>query len=253
MMSALALRSIACIAMLIDHIGYMFSFMPFRMIGRIAFPIFLYLILNGYRHTSSRLRYALRLGLFALLSQIPFTLFCYGRLWYPKGNVFFTLLMALLCIWSADAMGKHRLLRWVSLLPSIVVALLYHRGIMDSDYGARAILLAMVFYLFDGKGVAGRVLMVLGMLCSVQYVFLLSACKQLGYFLLGMQAHIPTIDRWALVQSWSLAALPLIFAYNGKKGRLPERKLPAKLIQYGFYVFYPAHQLVLWAVERVLL
>ena len=65
-MSALVLRCIACIAMLFDHIGFQYNILPFRIVGRIAFPIFVYLICNGYRHTSDRGKYALRLGFFAL-------------------------------------------------------------------------------------------------------------------------------------------------------------------------------------------
>ena len=99
-MSALTLRSIACVTMLLDHIGYLLAgrypfLMPLRWIGRIAFPLYVFLIVNGFRHTRSRPRYALRLALFAILSQIPFTLFCDNRVFYPHLNVFVTLRCAL--------------------------------------------------------------------------------------------------------------------------------------------------------------
>lgn len=224
-MSALWLRVIACIAMLIDHIGYSLNFMPFRVIGRIAFPIFLYLICNGYRHTSSPVRYALRLAGFAAVSQVPFSLFCYNTIWSANGNVFFTLLMALLCIWAADCMMKHRVLKWFSLAPAIVVFALYHFGVLQSDYGARAILMVMVFFLFDGKKPINRVMMCVACLLSV--------------------------SQQALVQVYSVAALPFIFAYNGEKGTLPGGRKLGKLVQYGFYAFYPAHLLLLWLIRII--
>ena len=248
-MSALMLRMIACVAMLIDHIGFQYNIMVFRAIGRIAFPIFVYLICNGYHHTSSRLRYSLRLLLFAALSQIPFSLFCYGVLWQDHGNVFFTLLMALLSIWAGDELKRHKALRWAALVPALVVCISYHLGFMDSDYGARGILLALVFYYFDGKSIKNRLAMLIGMLLSTYYVYVL----RLGYYtflgLMGRGFRLPWLNQWDLYQLFSLGALLLIFCYNGKKGNYPGGKLPAKALQLGFYLFYPVHQLVLWIIR----
>lgn len=232
--------------MLIDHIGYCTNSMPLRIVGRLAFPIFLYFIYNGYKHTSSRWRYALRLGVFALISQIPYSLFIYNSLWNTNGNVFFTLLMALLSIWVADVMSKHRVLKWFSLLPAIAVFFLYHYGILKSSYGARAIIMAMVFMLFDGKGVVGWILTTLGYMFALFYAPILSCA--LGV-LRGRGFQFPAVSEWSLIQAFSALALPLIFAYNGKKGKLPFGDKGAKIVQYGFYLFYPVHQLVLWLIR----
>lgn len=245
-MTALTLKIIACIAMLIDHIGYIINFIPFRIVGRIAFLIYLYLICNGYRHTSNCLHYALRLLGFALVSQIPFSLFCYNTAWSGNGNVFFTLLLALLCIWSADSMMKKKILRWFSLLPSILVFVLYHYGVIQSDYGARAILLAMVFFLFDGNKVVNRIFLCIGYLFGTFYAPILSVIL---HFIQGDMGNIPSISEWSLVQAWSAMALPLIFTYNGEKGVLPRGKVASKLLQYGFYAFYPCHLLLLWVIR----
>ena len=100
-MSALTLRILACLFMLLDHIGYSLGgshplYLPLRCIGRLAFPIFVFLVVNGFRHTSNRPRYALRLALFAVISQVPFALFCGQKTYFSNGNVFVTLLICLL-------------------------------------------------------------------------------------------------------------------------------------------------------------
>ena len=247
-MSALALRVIACIAMLLDHIGYAWDLMPLRIVGRIAFPIFLYLICNGYKHTSDCRRYALRLGIFALLSQIPFSLFIYHELWSTKGNVFFTLLAALLCIWTADALCRRGLPKWLSPLPAAAVFFLYHYGVLSSDYGAKAIIMAMVFYLFDGEGVLRKLLTVLGVLFALFYGTILSWGLQI---IRGGGFQFPVIGEWAAIQIFSLLALPLIILYNGRKGDIPLRWSGRTALQFGFYAFYPLHQLLLCLLREV--
>lgn len=248
-MSALMLRVIACVAMLIDHIGYQYGIMLFRAIGRIAFPIFMYLICNGYKYTSNKTRYAIRLGLFALISQIPFSLFCYNSLAYPNGNVMFTLFFALICVWSADVMRGRPVLRWFSLLPTVFIILLYHFDVLCSDYGARGILLALVFYFFDGKSIRCRIFTTLGMTFTLCYGFLLSCAKQLVLLLLGRGAVLPQMGTWDLYQFFALAALLFIFAYNGQKGTYPKSMLAGKALQYGFYAFYPVHQVLLFLIR----
>ena len=243
-MSVLVLKIIACAAMLIDHIGYWFNFLPFRIIGRIAFPIFLYLICNGYRYTSDKRRYAFRLLVFALISQVPFSLFCYNTVWSDNGNVMFTLLIALLCVWSADVMIQSKILRWFSMLPSVGVFFLYHFGVLSSDYGARAIIMAMVFFLFDGKKPVNRIFVLLGYIFALFYSQILS---WILHIIMGDISYVPQWNQWTVTQIWSLMALPMIFLYNGKKGNGSKW---SSLIQYGFYAFYPAHQLILWCLRQ---
>ncbi len=251
-MSALALRIIACLTMLLDHIGYLYGITPLRIIGRISFPLFLFLICNGYRHTSNRLMYALRLGIFAALSQVPFSLFTNGSHLISKGNVLVTLLICLLCIWLADIMDKNRLLRRLSLLPMIAVIYLYSTGLLQSDYGIKAILMITVFYLFDRNTASDKVLTVIGMAISMYYSFLLACGSQLLKLLQGGQAVLPTIGRWDVLQGFGLLSLIFIFSYNGNRGLSCKTKAGAKVMQYGFYAFYPLHMLLLWALNTYL-
>lgn len=73
---------------------------------------------------------------------------------------------------------------------------------------------------------------------------------RLGIF--GKDPGIPTLSTWQMVQVFSLLALPLIFLYNGQKGKWPIGKPKAQYVKYGFYAFYPAHLLVLWLVAVVI-
>ena len=241
-MTALMLRVIACVAMLLDHIGYVFGISGLRIVGRIAFPIFVYLIYNGYRHTKSPVKYALRLAVFALISQVPFSLMCgYATIW-DRGNVFVTLLMALLCIWSADTLWKKRALKWFCLLPALLVIGGYYFGLLKSDYGAKGIIMAMVFWLLDGKEVWKRILTCVLVLCAVYYSDILGCALNL----VQGDGFVFSLTSWEKMQACSLLALPLIFAYNGEKGKMPG----GKIAQYGFYVFYPAHMLLLWLIAK---
>lgn len=246
-MSAFLLRLIACVAMLLDHIGFLYPNMALRAVGRIAFPIFVYLIGNGFRHTSCRWRYALRLAIFALISQIPFSLLCSNTLAYQTGNVFLTLLAALLCIWTTDVLRESRAGKWLCWLPTVILCLVYQLGLLSSDYGARGIVLAMTFYLFDGKKWWQRLLVIAGCLIAVFYSHLVSAAITL---LWHGKLSIPTPGKWDLWQLFSLGALPLIFLYNGQKGPAPQNKFLAKAVQLGFYLFYPVHMLLLWLLRR---
>lgn len=249
-MSALALKIIACIAMLLDHIGYFWNIYPLRIVGRIAFPIFVYMIYNGYRHTSSKGKYALRLAFFAVATQIPFNLFCYGQLFYNNGNVFFTLLAALLCLWSVDAMLEDRVLRWFSLIPTLAVCALYYLGIIVSDYGAVGILMILVFYFCDREGMVWKVLTVVGFFCAVYYRELLVSIRIILLLITGVERDFPTLSQWRQTQLYAGLALPLIFAYNGKKG-VVGGKAGGKVLQYGFYLFYPLHMLVLYIISYI--
>ncbi len=282
--SAFALRTIAIVCMLLDHIGFCLPKAPFspafRIIGRLAFPIFVFLIVNGYRHTRSKPKYALRLGIFAVVSQIPFTLmikhiskasaknavigivrplfgapFSVNALKYLiggtpaltentiTGNVFFTLLFSLLCVcFAAELWKKGKLWRVIAFVPAVLVCGLYYFGYLHSDYGLKGILLALVFYFFDGKKI-------LTAICSFAALY---APTFIGYGINLLQmlrgrpyAFNPPSD-WTLKEGFALLALIPIFLYCGKKGYSPKNKVGAKALQIGFYLFYPVHMLVLW-------
>lgn len=236
-MSAFTLRLIACISMLLDHIGYCLHIESLRYIGRLAFPIFVFLMVNGFYHTRSPWKYALRMALFALLSQIPFSLMCKNRIYDAQMNVFITLLLGLTVIWVGETMKKHRVLRYFCLVPAMIVYGLCYYGVIDSDYDSKGILMAVVFWLFRDK----PLWMAVGLFLSIWNQNLLSAVFSL---MRGAEPGVPT--KWQMVQNLSLLSLPLICLYNGKPGRLPQNPVRKKAVQIFFYIFYPLHMLILW-------
>lgn len=146
-------------------------------------------------------------------------------------------------------MGRHKILRWFSLLPALAVCLLYYLGIIDSDYGAKGVLMILVFYYTDRKGFAWKLLAVVGFFCAVYYDALLSWGKSLLLLLLGTPRAFASLNSWERTQAWSALSLPLIFAYNGQKGPSPRSRLLSKLCQLGFYLFYPLHMVFLWLLS----
>lgn len=167
--SGCTLKMIAIITMFIDHTGAIvlcsllndpaftvdFERQAFvsslynlsRDIGRLAFPIFCFLIVEGFLHTRNVKRYAERLALFAVISEIPFDLALKGNWYFPeKQNVYFTLLIGLLVImgiaWITENGTKNMFL---SLIP--IIAGMYAAYFIDTDYSYKGVFLIAVLYL----------------------------------------------------------------------------------------------------------
>jgi hypothetical protein len=166
-------------------------------------------------------------------------------LWYFTGNVMFTLLAALLCLWVADLMSKHRWLKWISIVPFLVMFIAYHRHILWTEYGAIAMLMMLVLFLFgEGPGFR-KALLGVGLAVAMNYGHILAIAKNI---LRGNGQILPSLSQGELIQLFAIVAIPLILLYNGKKGTPQSGKTAAKLQQYGFYLFYPMHLLLLWLI-----
>lgn len=144
-LSGSALKIIALVSMTMDHIAYylmehgslMYDLM--RTMGRMAFPIFAFLLVEGYDHTRSTRKYALSLLAFALISEIPWWLLNHDN----THNVFFTLLLGLIVIEGINKLGKKPLLWAVLIITICTIAIFLH-----VDYEYSGILLICTFHIF---------------------------------------------------------------------------------------------------------
>lgn len=210
-----------------------------RAVGRIAFILFAFLIVEGFYCTRSRARFLLRLFLFALISEIPFDLAFSGKLieWKSQ-NVYWTLLLGvlLLLIWEYLSRYKNALAAAGRfLLVTAVCAAAFFGAV---DYRFMGVLLILTFYLTRGKD-GGVQFMAVGLVM----LFGTWSSNILRY--MGSNTWY-TADRlfWSsLREMYGLFAFLLIFFYNGKRGR----QLPKPF----YYGFYPLHLLLLYGIARV--
>ena len=248
-LSSAVLKNIAVVTMLIDHIGAVIVtrlliqnglyeamvdqetysawiaqngrsygiYMAMRVIGRFAFPIYCFLLVEGFQKTHDVKKYLGRMFLFALLSEVPFDLALSGRVWSMEyQNVFFTLFIGLVVIAGLQLVERHfagsqmgkRLLR-TGLDAVIIIAGCALALILKTDYSFKGILAITVLYLFRNRKKA--------QVWAGVIVFLL-------------------MDGLEMIAALSFI---LIWFYNGTRG---------KQNKYFFYFFYPVHLLLLWLV-----
>ncbi len=202
-------------------------------IGRLTFPIFAFLISEGFIHTSNVRKYIFRLLGFALISEIPFNLFYGGSWFYPyHQNVMFTLLLGLLGIVVIDKARKEKTAKAIGKAVLLLIPISLGAFIGFPDYGFWGYLTVIMFYLFRGFPFAW-VLQLAGM---ILLHIVLPEGQNLIVDIFGKTLEFP-------VQSFAVLALIPIWLYGGKKGK------GGKILQYGFYAFYPVHMLVLYLIR----
>jgi hypothetical protein len=148
-MNGFYLKLLAVITMLIDHIGAVLfpQYLVFRMIGRLSFPIYCFLLVEGYTHTSNLTKYMKRLLIFAFISEIPFDLAFNSNLFFPKNqNVFFTLFLGLLAIYCIDHFNTNKLKQILYVISICLIALL-----INCDYNFIGVLMILGFYLYKNN------------------------------------------------------------------------------------------------------
>lgn len=157
-LSGSALKIIAVTTMIIDHVAHhllkdsgivLLSFgghelelyEVMRMVGRLAFPIFVFLIVEGFKYTRNRFKYGRNMLVFALISEIPWNLEHTGTLLYDKQNVFFTLFFGYLCICLIEKYRDDRI-RQVLLPLAVLLFSMFFRA----DYGATGVAFIIMMY-----------------------------------------------------------------------------------------------------------
>ena len=259
------LKYIALISMFIDHIGaFVLSFyikdkLPggfsmtsllrsgepiqvgyflIRAVGRLAFPLFCFMIVEGLVHTKSRIKYAGRLLIFALISEVPFDLANKHEFWYPKyQNVFFTLFLGMVAIWGLSY-AKQEMKKCITgkgtsilkFLSPICVAMLV---------SCSAVLLADEIHTDYGMG---------GVLCIITmyliYDMYIETWTRNKAYCMTMLSGVIVLSSFNNFELFAFLDVAIIAFYMGERG---------KVSKYFFYAFYPAHILVLYFACRYIL
>lgn len=214
-----------------DYLGLYSAYSVMRLVGRIAFPIFAFLLYEGFMHTSNYKRYLLRVGLCALAAEIPFNLIVttasplFGltdvstSFFYPDyQNTVFTLFIALLMLYGMkrfettdNASPGASLKQWFGQLICVLVACVL-TVFARTDYSYIGILFIAVLYFFRH---------------SKKMQILFGCIVMLTTDIAALLAFVP------------------IAMYNGMQ-------IPSKKMKYFFYIFYPAHLLVLYLISLLL-
>ena len=184
-----------------------------RMIGRIAFPIFCFLLVEGFRHTSDAKKYAIRLFAFALISEIPFDLaFSSKVLEFNYQNVFFTLAIGFVTLMAYKKVEEREFQnQFTKILMQILVGIVgaFAAQLLHTDYGMIGVLVIVMFYVLRDN--------------------------RFYQIAAGIVLFIENMTAW-------FAFLPIL-AYNGKRGLN---------VKWVFYAFYPVHLMVLYGICYVM-
>lgn len=218
-----ALKLIAMVSMVFDHVGDMFfpGLEWPRMVGRLAMPIFAFCIAEGYSHTKDKNKYLLRMGIFALISEIPFDLAFDGEIGLGHQNIMVTFFLAIIALRlfdlvrgkRADDTGKYNIGRTIlGVLPVVIMAVI--AIVLKTDYHLFGVMSVFLFYAFKDFGQIIR---------SGVGVAFLALTRTMGYYC-----------------TTGLSFIPLAL-YNGKKG---------KGLKWLFYIFYPGHLLLLYLIKH---
>jgi len=261
-MSAFILKIIALTAMVFDHVNAVFpdhTPFEFRLIGRLTFPIFVYLIAEGFNHTRNPKKFLLRLLAFALISEAPYDwtinraaniLNGYSP-WHVDflngTNIFYTLLLGGVAIFifqyinglfsqspdSPSENDKITYLTTIAIAAAPVLALMWLAEFLGTDYGGYGVLFIVLMYVIKSKGLKLTVFAIMNVL---QHRWIIEWLRE-GHSFAGMFL-------WIMMIPATLLTVPLIIFYNGKRG-------PS--LKWLFYAAYPAHLAILAVLAHVFL
>jgi len=220
LLSGNALKLLAAFFMTLDHAGLMLfpEYPIFRILGRLALPIFAFMIAEGCKYTRNRKKY---FGMVFGLGTV-----CQIVYWFVDHSLYFSILitfsLSILMVYTLQTFQKHRNGPSFLLFFAAVAAVWWLNRIFTIDYGFWGCLLP-VFPALCHKTKFDRL--------PVQ-----TALLAFGLLLLAADT--------GSVQYWSLLALPLLLCYSGRRGK--------GNLKYFFYIFYPAHLVVLEAIAMAL-
>jgi hypothetical protein len=229
-MSISHLKLLAIVTMVIDHVGLFFfpeaGFL--RIIGRLAFPIFGWLIANGAYYTRDIKKYMGRLLLLAVVSQVPFAL-ANGIASFPFSylNVVFTLFLGLAAIWAIQT----RINSFLSTSAVVFLAVVAH--LLNADYGAFGVIMIVLFYVFY----TNKLLTVI----SQSALFLLPTL--LYFYETSTRTNVPDLIFSSSIEIAGIMSLAFILTYDSK---------PSPKFGRIFYYFYPIQYVLIYLFQVLL-
>lgn len=231
--SAAALHIIAMTLMLMDHLwATLFPAQEWlTCAGRLAFPTFAFMTVEGYFRTHNFRKYVFRLFLFALISEIPFDLMYGGTWFYPvHQNVIWTLLMGLLGIHLMEMVRKtQKIWKYLAVAAIVVIVGMILGTLCMVDYYGAGVLTVFIFYFFRER----KWWCLLGQILALYWVNV----EMLGGLMYPVSLF--GVEFELCQQGFALLALIPIWLYRGRQG------YHSKPFQYSCYAFYPVHMLLL--------
>ena len=227
-LSGSTLKILACIFMAFDHVGVVFF--PrvdlFRIIGRLAFPLFAYFIAEGCRYSKNKARRLLLISLIGALYVLFYLI--YEQEWYCNIFVTFSISIALIYLlkWFKKLIFERGNIFYIALSAISFLALSTVSYLLCEivyvEYGFKGIMLPVIISLFDLKGISAP-----KKLKKLDDHYMGLACMTLGLIPLCINANLGKL------QLFSFISVLLLGFYNGGVGN--------KKLKYMFYIFYPAH------------
>ena len=229
------LKIIAAVAMVCDHVGALLlpNLMILRIIGRIAFPIFAFLIAEGAKHTKNKLRHIIVFASFAAVVQAGYFIFNPSI----EMSVLVTFTLSLLMIYALDGLksaffavkpSKRKIALAAALFVGSVGLAVAFDYFLDLDYGLSGALLPLFPAIFTAPRSDGAP--TIFKKADTKIVRVLATAVGT----LALSLNYPSI------QFYSLLAIPILLLYSEKRGRLK--------MKYFFYVFYPLHLVIIYGI-----
>ena len=237
-MDSFLIKIIAIITMLIDHTKNILSLrdVSLYMLGRVAFPLFAFQTTIGYEKTKDLKKYLLRLFIFAIISQIPFSIYYKEVLKIQELtlNIMFTLIIGIICMYVYDIKINPELEKKKIIIANIyksiiIVLLIVLAQILNVDYQCFGVILILFIHIFYKNN---------KIIFSLGYITLITI-----QFILSYYSKVP-LEFFIAMLVGGIIPLAIMLSYNGKKG---------KSLKYLFYVFYPAHLIILVMIKTFLI
>lgn len=239
LLNANSLKIIAAVTMLIDHFGLMFfpSIMLFRIIGRLSFPIFAFMISEGARYTKNKLKYILTVGILGVICQIPMIILFDDYYW----NVLITFTLSLGLIYLLDWFKKSLFDKECKTIIKIASFVLPVGAIFALYFGSELINFR---YSYEFWGCMTSVFASIPSLKGTNAPEALKKFDNIPVRILCMSIPLFIYSYSKGYQLFSLVSLAILLLYSGKKGKLN--------LKYFFYIFYPAHLVVLYGIGFII-